>query len=306
MLHGTYCLDLQTASVTQISHHHSLRYKEKIFVENSFEASIKFKTSRIQFTSADGFTFTIQNEGANTIGTHSSDTGWGAKGIDNSISVAVDVWASNEVEIFQNGTLESDDWTFSSAGDFDDGEWHEMLVRYNHITFILSLYIDDMQDAQTDLEIDLSKDLALQDGKAWIGVTASGGSLNRAEFLITEFTYSITMTDITKTIFVGNGMLAATMGSNGIASGSFTIIARTSCSVEQRRGDDNWNIELECTNNAGCPPSRVLVTNVFDNLDGSYAVSFSVTSAGTWQVYVSLPDEDASAEHNVGYFLVSE
>ena len=281
------------------------RYRDKIVVANSFEASIKFKVEKhATIGNANGFTFTIQNSGLNALGS-SADPGWGANGISNSISVAVDVYMQNEVEIFEDGNAASDDWSFSSAGNWDDEQWHTMLVRYNHITFILSLYIDNMQDALTDLEINLAQNLPSSDGKAWIGVTASGGSAYRSEFIIDEFTYSVSMTDITKTIFVGNGMLAATLGSNGIASGSFTIVARTSCSVEQRRGDDNWDIELLCTNNDNCPPSRVVVSNIVDNSDGTYAISFSVTSAGTWQVYVSLPDEDPNAEHNIGYFLVN-
>jgi len=304
-INGEYDCSWWSPSCTAL--YGSAWYRDKIDVTNSFEASIRFKVEQHSSVSgnANGFTFTIQNSGLNAIGS-SADPGWGALDISNSISVAVDVYMANEVKIFEDGDPDDDDWSLSSAGNFDDGNWHTMLVRYNHITFILSLYIDNMQDALTDLEINLENNLILgDDGKAWIGVTASGGSFVRSEFIIDEFTYSVTMTDITKTIFVGNGMLAATVGSNGIASGSFTIIARTTCSVEQRRGDDNWDIELLCTNNDNCPPSRVVVSNIVDNSDGTYAVSFSVTSAGTWQVYVSLPDEDPNAEHNIGYFLVN-
>ncbi len=278
-------------------------YKSKIFVENSFEVSIQFRGDNGALAASEGFTFTIQNDKYNAIGTHSSSTGWGARGITKSISVGVDVWGTNEVEIFTNGSPAADDWSFSSSGNFDDGNWHTMLIRYNHITFIMSLFIDDMSNALTDMEIDLSSVLETNDGKAWVGVTAAGGGTNRMEFLIREFTYSVAKTDITKSIMVGNGLVAATM-SNGVGNGAFNIVARTSCSVEQRRGEDVWNIELECTNNANCPAARILATNIADNSDGTYTVSFSVTSAGTWRVHVSLPNEDASAQHEIGYFLV--
>lgn len=279
----------------------------KVFVENSFSVSCKFRVNNKALLAADGLAFVIQNSGLGALGSAGSP-GHGLDGIGNSVGLVMDVWLSNEFSIVFDGNPGSDDWSLTSACDCDDEAWHTMIIDYNHITMIMSVYIDDTTrtDSKHDEQVDLKSRLGLSDGFAYIGFTASGGSVNQAEFIIDEFTYSTTMTDITQTIFVGSGMIAAELVS-GTATGQFSIISRTSCGVEQRKGLDNWAIQLECSNNAACPSTRVgVIMPIQDNRDGTYDVSFSVTSAGTWNVFVSLTDHPEQGEHNIGYFLVRE
>lgn len=280
----------------------------KVFVENSFRVSCRFRTNTLSgLGSADGFAFVIQNQGTNALG-NAGSPGWGLTGIGSSIAVAMDVYMVNEFEIVYDGSAQSDDWSLISAcGSCDDGDWHTLDILYNHITLVMSVFIDDptFTDSKHDEQVDLKTRLGSSDGFAYVGFTASGGAAYRSEFGIDQFTYATTMTDITQTVFVGDGMIAAELV-GGVANGQFSLISRTSCGVEQRRGYDSWSVELACTNGASCPASRVLATSITDNFNGEYDVTFSLNHAGTWYVYISLDNHPEQGEHMAGYFFIRE
>jgi hypothetical protein len=100
-------------------------------------------------------------------------------------------------------------------------------------------------------------------------------------------------TDATKSIATGDGLQYATSGT----AASFTVTALDGSAVRRTSGGDNFLVELEGT--------RSMTGSVVDNLDGTYAVSYTATKSGTYEASVKLAKSgglSAAYYENVWFF----
>ena len=102
---------------------------------------------------------------------------------------------------------------------------------------------------------------------------------------ITDFTFSNSATDPSKSFVIENGTVQADPGRRG----TFHIDARDSCGQPRRRGGETWKVTLDRV--AGDDDSggaggavRVDGTGIVDKGDGTYLVSFVAPVGGTYSV----------------------
>jgi hypothetical protein len=149
---------------------------------------------------ADGFAFVIQNDGLSALGGAGRELGYA--GIPNSLAIEFDTWQnselgdpnSNHISVHTRGTMpnsadETGHLGLTSAIPYlSDGGRHRASIRYlppdRSAPGFLAVYVDDAPIPDLSLELDLSQVLRLDNGRAFIGFTAStGGASDRHEIL---------------------------------------------------------------------------------------------------------------------------
>ncbi len=172
-------------------------YTDKQNVVDGFETTFSFMVPEMLGMGADGFAFVIQNTSVAALGGNGGGLGYannplyGGTGIRNSLAVEFDMWDNkyhndwndldhNHVSIQTAGTLPNDAdqaYSLGAASVVDGGQegvMHTARIRYQR--GVMTVWFDDMtRPALTVAGIDLEQILDLDDGKAWVGITAANG-----------------------------------------------------------------------------------------------------------------------------------
>lgn len=181
-------------------------YAAKIPVENGFETTFDFRISRPGRPEgqegekgAEGFAFVIQNQGINARGHRGGSMGYA--GIENSLVIEFDVYnnqdgehnmqdpngnhisvQSNSADPFGKTGAE----TYHSLGftspetqpglpqEFIGDEFTRHTARIVYTPGLLQVYVDEMAEP-FEVEVDLTDHIKLDNGKAYVGFTASTG-----------------------------------------------------------------------------------------------------------------------------------
>jgi hypothetical protein len=174
---------------------------DKQNVSLGWETEIRFRISDILGTGADGIAFVIQNHSASALGGTGGAIGYGSnqyfdgatpRGIPNSVAVEFDTWMNgphdwpdlngNHVSIQSRGLLPNDPSHEYSLGaatvptDMSDGQVHTAVISYVQ-GGLMRIFVDDLVNPLVTANVNLDSWLALDSGRAWVGITgATGGA----------------------------------------------------------------------------------------------------------------------------------
>jgi hypothetical protein len=194
----------------------SVWLNDRVDVQNGFTTSFQFQiTDRGGYTpdwepgvvndGADGFTFTIQNEGPAARGLYASGIGY--YGITNSLAVEFDTWNNkpsycepngNHVAVQSLGATGNQPEHCADPGgaftnptlgiavpqkDLSDGTIYDVTITY--LPGLLRVYFDNLSNPLLSINVDLGNLLNLQGGRsAFIGFTSStGGAFENHDIL---------------------------------------------------------------------------------------------------------------------------
>ena len=174
-------------------------YGTKVPVTDGFETTFQFRIARPGLPEgvegeegADGFAFIIQNEGLDAIGSRGADMAYG--GIENAVVVEFDIYENaadedpdgNHISIQGSvgggGPVHADkNYRLAEAtsathpglpASFIGNETSFHTARVVYEPGLLQVYVDDME-TPLEAKINLEDFLNSDDGKAWVGFTAS-------------------------------------------------------------------------------------------------------------------------------------
>ncbi len=181
---------------------------QKQDVGGGFDAYMTIHIEDLQGIGADGMALVIQNTSVNALGGGGGAVGYGINptfglsGIANSIAVAFDMWdnninwpepGDNHVTIQTRGLLENSpelQYSLGSAAtaDLSTGQTHAIHVNYT--PGLMSVYLDNALTPVLQVSVNLSTLLALDNGQAWVGVTAAtGGPQNAQAHVLDSFAF---------------------------------------------------------------------------------------------------------------------
>ncbi len=155
-------------------------------VAGGFHSDFTFKMSGGS-GQADGFAFVIQNHAANAFGANGGALGY--DGIPNSVAVEFDTFLNpelgdpdaNHVSVHTKGIAANDPHESASLGSTSsiptlaDGAEHAARIEYDGAS-TLKVYVDDLVTPVLTVSVNLSTELSLRGGRAWLGFTAATGS----------------------------------------------------------------------------------------------------------------------------------
>jgi hypothetical protein len=188
--------------------------KVKQDVSGGFECSMTIRLDNIRGGGADGVALVIQNSSATALGGTGGAMGYGRNlvynqaGIANSIAIALDTWnnapadwpegATPCINIQSNGLAEntpdlSAKLTGAALPVFNRSVAHTMRVTYGQ--GLMSVYFDAATSPLVQVAVNLDTLLALDQGKAWIGITAATGAAVDAQTHIVD-SWSFTTTTV--------------------------------------------------------------------------------------------------------------
>lgn len=150
---------------------------------------------------ADGFAFVIQNHDITALG--SCCGGQGYEFIPNSLAVEFDTWQNipedfpsglgdpneNHISVQTRGVLPNSADPLFSLGFttaipyLSGGQPHTVKITYTPGT--LRIFVDDLVTPALVVVVDLATILNLEDGQAWVGLTAGTGGVSEAHDILT-------------------------------------------------------------------------------------------------------------------------
>jgi hypothetical protein len=201
---------------------------EKQYVAEGFSTTFQF-----QMTSpndSEGLTFAIQNTDPSFLGAAGPMLAY--NGLNNSLVVEFDTFhnggdlgdpSASHISVHTRGTDPNSANEVFSLGSFstnplmDDGAVHTAKITYTPGT--LSVYLDNMSTPVLTVAVDLTSTLALDNGSAWVGFTAStGGGTQIHDILNWQVE---TPTPPATPVSISD--LSQAEGDSGTASFSFTV-----------------------------------------------------------------------------------
>lgn len=176
-------------------------YSVKQHVEDGFETTFSFEISDVGPNPGDGFAFVIQNWSRSALGEGSFGIGY--HGIANSVAVEFDTTfqaysgdvGPQHIGVHTLGTDPNNSHERNSLGrvapdsSLADGVPHLVTVEYTPGT--LMVYLDATDVPILTVPLELADTLRLDDGKAWIGFTASNEPGFRASHDILSWTFDV-------------------------------------------------------------------------------------------------------------------
>lgn len=172
-------------------------HQTKQQVASGFETSFQFQLGAAD--GADGLVFLFQNASPNPLEGPGCELGY--HGIANSVAIEFDTFDNTtcsgtsvldpsaiHVSVHSQGTLPNSVSEAASLASttavpaFDDGARHLGRVRY--LAGVLSVYVDDLATPVLTIVVDLSQLISLDQGRAWVGFTASTGGLSEVHELV--------------------------------------------------------------------------------------------------------------------------
>ena len=165
-------------------------------VAGGFTTDFAVRVYNKQGQGADGFAFVIQNSAPAPLGGaggaigYASNVWYGQTGIPNSLAVELDLWNNSgrgwddypqypiKTSIQTNGLLPNQPDQEHSLGaapipNVGDGQVHN--VRITYAGGMMSVYVDDLTTPVLTQAVNLSSILSLDNGTAWVGITAATG-----------------------------------------------------------------------------------------------------------------------------------
>ncbi|HYE02082.1 MAG TPA: L-type lectin-domain containing protein [Phycisphaerales bacterium] len=188
-------------------------HQQKQAVANGFETTFSVRITGLQGDGADGLALVLQNQSATALGGTGGAMGYAENhvfaqpGIAGALAIELDLWNnapagdwndpdSSHVSLQSRGPLleASPDHTHSLAwnhlaADLSDGALHVVSISY--VPGILSVYVDDLNNPVLSANVDLASLIALDAGRAWVGLTAAtGGASDVQGHEITGWTFT--------------------------------------------------------------------------------------------------------------------
>jgi len=159
--------------------------KEKRNVARDFSIQIGFQITQPGNSGADGIAFVIQNQKSDAIGIYGGGIGYA--GIPNSLAIEFDTYPNSEYRDpndnhigiqtrGKNGNSADHTITLGTSRNIpilEDGSVHVMRIDY--ASNIMKVYLDDFTAPKITAYVKLDSLLDLDNGKAWLGFTASTG-----------------------------------------------------------------------------------------------------------------------------------
>jgi len=171
---------------------------DKQLVRHGFETVFQFRITQPSANGADGLAFVIMNGPSPLLGDRGIGIGYSS--VANSLAVEFDTFQNpeatdldaNHIGIHSRG-IDSNSADESAslarivpAENFSDGAIHTVVVRYSGGALRISM--DDLHEAILKLPLNLETLLALDNGKAWVGLTsATGGEYENHDILMWSF-----------------------------------------------------------------------------------------------------------------------
>jgi hypothetical protein len=203
---------------------------EKQFVALPWETSFDFnlnENSSDSFGGSDGFTFAIQNFDPTYLAGGGSHLGYTS--LANSLVVEFDTFQSlgdpsdSHISVHTNGTGPNG-WehslslgSFNTSTPLDDATTHTAKIRYTNGE--LSVFVDDLVNPVLVVPVDLASLLDLDQGRAWVGFTATtGGGYQNHDIL--NWNHRV-FADSSTTVAVSDAALIE--GSSGVSQMVFDI-----------------------------------------------------------------------------------
>ncbi len=172
-------------------------FQTKQSVGTSFETSFTFQLGPA--TGADGFAFLVQNSAASPLTGTGCELGY--HGVANSLAIEFDTYSNStcgavsvndpngiHVSVHSLGTAPNSVAESASLGstlvipDFANGSVHYAKLRYE--ANVLWIYIDNLFQPVLSVGVNLGSLLSLDQGRAWVGFTASTGGLAEVHDLL--------------------------------------------------------------------------------------------------------------------------
>ncbi len=169
----------------------------KVSLQNGFETVFAFRISGVSASGiggGDGFAFVIQNDSLDALGGPGGAMGYGDatypttyNGTPNSVAIEFDMFlnpenndpSNNHVSVQSRGTQPNSPnhnyslRSTSSIPTLNDGAIHFTKIAYASDS--LKVYVDDMLTPALSVPINLSSELRLDNGSAWLGFTSGTG-----------------------------------------------------------------------------------------------------------------------------------
>jgi hypothetical protein len=167
-------------------------------VQFGFESVFQFQVSEMSSSGADGIAFVILGRDTPQLGGAGASLGYGS--VANSLAVEFDMYQNsqavdldnNHIGVHSRGTAVNSGDETASLGrvtpvtDMSDQSVHTALVRYK--VGLLQVYLDELQNPLLEVPVDLGALLSLNNGAAWVGLTAAtGGQYEIHDILMWSF-----------------------------------------------------------------------------------------------------------------------
>ena len=199
----------------------------------------------------------------------------------------IQVWSGKSTLIAGTTTLPN----------IDNGDRYTVRIRYDGLSSVMWVYIQDMTKPKVTANVDLLS-LGFTDNTAWVGFTATTGSMYFSQFKVHSFTFSKVVALAANSMVEEDGRTLSGVGE----SGTFTIDARDSCNGPRHRGDENWTVQLRLSSSSSSS-SSIGVSKVTDLNNGRFSVTYVAPSSGTWEVWGRTGND--AAQHKMGTLVVS-
>ncbi len=160
-------------------------FNAKQTVQDGFSTTFQLQILRSRRVAGEGMAFLIHNGNTRAVGR--GGDGLGYAGISNSIAIEFDFFRTGEADPNSNHIAVHSLRTSSNSptelnarlgvasriADLNDGSVHTVKINYEAGT--LDIFLNDFNTPVLTVDVELSTQLALEDGKAFVGFVASTG-----------------------------------------------------------------------------------------------------------------------------------
>ena len=172
-------------------------FTDKQPVGDGFQTVFQFQTTDPRVGGGDGFAFVIQNFDLDVLGLGGQHIGYGV--IPNSIAVEFDFKrdvpfvdpSNNHISVHTRGVDGNDASEKASIGavsprtNLSDGRRHTVRIVYKPGS--LTVFLDNMRNPVLEVPLDIASTLKLDNGRAWVGFTASSRETQNTDILSWSF-----------------------------------------------------------------------------------------------------------------------
>lgn len=167
----------------------------------------------------DGIAFVIQNQRADALGGAGGNIGYG--GISNGFAIEFDTYENDGWDLDANhlgvkpGPRPSPDQATSIAETsaipaLDDGGLHTVTIEY--LDGRLRILIDQCLQPAIDIAFDLARQMTLDDGRAWVGLTSSTGDAWEVHDILSWRLNPVLRSDEQERLCIGDTLMLAAPG----------------------------------------------------------------------------------------------